>query len=292
MKLKLLFVLFLMGKSIFIDAQCNFGLSLDDQLIVCSSTELPINLGESMSLDSVNAPYSFYWDCIYSPYPGATLTVDEFFFLDNPTSQFPNLINSIEGDTIVFNLTVTSESGSQCFEAINVVTSCWITLLEPCGSFAIEDGASVTLCSPYTACLPPATYSWSPTDFLNDPTASSPIATPIESTTYCVLITDAFGCTITSCSDVLVGVGVNEQMDNSDFFVYPNPTSSNLTVQLPNNDNWTVRVFNSNGQLVSTEKINGNNRLDLNLQNFTSGLYTVQAMNSAGGVYSEMVVKE
>jgi len=292
MKHRLLFVLLLIAKSIFIDAQCNFGLSLDDQLNICSSTELPINLGESMSLDSVNTPYSIYWDCIYSPYPGATLTVDEFFFLDNPTSQFPNLINSIEGDTIVFNLTVTSESGSQCFETINVVTSCWITLLEPCGSFAIEDGASVTLCSPNTACLPPATYSWSPTDFLNDPTASSPVATPVESTTYCVLITDAFGCTITSCSDVVVGVSVNEQMDNFDFLVFPNPTSSNLTIQLPNTDTWTIRLYNMNGQLISTEKISGNNLHDLNLQNFTSGLYTVQAMNNEGKVYSGIVVKE
>ena len=292
MKYKLLFVLLLISKPMFIDAQCNLGLSLDEQINICSSTELPINLGESMSLDSVNAPYSFYWDCIYSPYPGATLIVDEFFFLDNPTSQYPNLINSIEGDTIVFNLTVTSESGSQCFDAINVVTSCWITLLDGCSSFAIEDGASVTLCSPHTACIPPATYSWSPTDFLNDPTASSPVATPVESTTYCVLITDAFGCTITSCSDVLVGVGLNEQMDDSDFLVYPNPTSSNLTIQLPTNDNWTVRLYNMNGQLVSTEKINGNNRLDLNLQNFTSGLFTVQAMNDGGKVYTEVVVKE
>ena len=74
--------------------------------------------------------------------------------------------------------------------------------------------------------------------------------------------------------------------------LFPSPTSSNLTIQLPTNDNWTVRLYNMNGQVVSTEKITGNNRLDLNLQNFTSGLYTVQAMNDNGKVYTEVVVKE
>jgi hypothetical protein len=47
-----------------------------------------------------------------------------------------------------------------------------------------------------------------------------------------------------------------------------------------------------NGQLVSTEKINQSNFIQLNFQNLNTGLYTVQAMNSAGRVYSEMVVKE
>jgi hypothetical protein len=47
-----------------------------------------------------------------------------------------------------------------------------------------------------------------------------------------------------------------------------------------------------NGQVVSAERINGNNRLDFNLQNFTAGLYTVQAMNDSGKVYTEVVVKE
>ncbi len=74
--------------------------------------------------------------------------------------------------------------------------------------------------------------------------------------------------------------------------LFPSPTSSYLSIQLPTNDIWTVCLFNMNGQVVSTEKINGNNRLDLNLQNFTSGLYTVQAMNENGKVHTEVVVKE
>ena len=91
------------------------------------------------------------------------------------------------------------------------------------------------------------------------------------------------GCTISEVADLKATATIS---------VYPNPTSYNLSVQLPNTDHWTIRLYNMSGQLISTEKISGNNRHDLNLQNFTSGLYTVQAMNEDGKVYTEVVVKE
>jgi hypothetical protein len=87
-------------------------------------------------------------------------------------------------------------------------------------------------------------------------------------------------------------LGMNDISATKEMISYPNPTSSNLTIQLPNTDNWAVRVFNSNGQLVSTEKINQSNFIQLNIQNLNTGLYTVQAMNDNGKVYTEVVVKE
>ena len=98
---------------------------------------------------------------------------------------------------------------------------------------------------------------------------------------------DSLGCLIPGCS-----VGITEFEDSTDLLVYPNPTSSNLTIQLPTNDNWTVRLYNMNGQLVSTEKVNQSTFIQLDIQNLNTGLYNIQAMNSAGRVYSEMVVKE
>jgi hypothetical protein len=98
---------------------------------------------------------------------------------------------------------------------------------------------------------------------------------------------DSLGCLIPGCS-----VGITEFEDLTNLLVYPNPTSSNLTIQLPNTGTWTIRLYNMSGQLVSTEKINQSNFIQLNIQNMNTGLYTVQAMNSAGRVYSEMVVKE
>jgi hypothetical protein len=87
-------------------------------------------------------------------------------------------------------------------------------------------------------------------------------------------------------------LGMNDISSTQEMISYPNPTSSDLRIQLPNTDNWIIRLYNMSGQLISTEKISGNNLLDLNLQNFTSGLYTVQAMNNEGKVYTEVVMKE
>ncbi|MBI4945833.1 MAG: gliding motility-associated C-terminal domain-containing protein [Bacteroidetes bacterium] len=42
-----------------------------------------------------------------------------------------------------------------------------------------------------------ATYQWFPSTGLSDPTLSNPVASPIQTTTYCVTVTDA----ITGCSD-------------------------------------------------------------------------------------------
>jgi hypothetical protein len=85
---------------------------------------------------------------------------------------------------------------------------------------------------------------------------------------------------------------VSELVESTSLKLFPNPTANEINIQLPTADTWIVRVFNSNGQLVSTEKINQSSFVQLNIQNLNTGLYTVQAMNSAGRVYSEMVVKE
>lgn len=88
-------------------------------------------------------------------------------------------------------------------------------------------------------------------------------------------------------------VNIEETADHQNALtVFPSPTSGSLSIQLPNTDTWIIHVFNSNGQLVSTENINQSNFIQLNIQNMNTGLYTVQAMNSDGIVYSEMVVKE
>ncbi len=75
--------------------------------------------------------------------------------------------------------------------------------------FNFEDGAdSVRACfgDPTQILLngdPNFTYTWSPEDGLDDPTSSNPLATPDESTTYSVTVTDGM-CEVTGEVDVLV----------------------------------------------------------------------------------------
>jgi len=70
-----------------------------------------------------------------------------------------------------------------------------------------ETSANAVICpgeSVFIAALGGLDYAWSPTDGLVDPTAPSTEATPTETTTYTVTVTDANGCTATD--DIVVVV--------------------------------------------------------------------------------------
>ncbi len=48
------------------------------------------------------------------------------------------------------------------------------------------------------------TYSWEPSDYLDDPTIPNPVAKPKETTTYCVTVTDGSDCEAVKCVTVVV----------------------------------------------------------------------------------------
>jgi glutaredoxin-related protein len=91
------------------------------------------------------------------------------------------------------------------------------------------------------------------------------------------------GCTIS---------GVEEQAGKKEVELigYPNPFTSNLTLQfnckeLPVN----IQIFNSVGQGVHTEAVNGRQQLTLNTESFATGVYVVRAADSS---LTETFVKE
>ncbi|MBT8234120.1 MAG: gliding motility-associated C-terminal domain-containing protein, partial [Bacteroidia bacterium] len=67
------------------------------------------------------------------------------------------------------------------------------------------------------------TYNWEPVETLDDPESPTPIATPLETTTYFVTVTDLNGCTGTA--EVTVEV-IQPNCDESDIFI-PNMFTPN-----------------------------------------------------------------
>ncbi|MEO8734162.1 MAG: T9SS type B sorting domain-containing protein, partial [Flavobacteriales bacterium] len=55
-----------------------------------------------------------------------------------------------------------------------------------------------------------ASYLWSPASSLNDPTSPDPLASPLDTTMYTVVITTAQGCVVTDSMLVVVQIGVPE----------------------------------------------------------------------------------
>lgn len=73
-----------------------------------------------------------------------------------------------------------------------------------------------------------------------------------------------------------------EEIDNSiQVFVYPNPASDVAQLQLSENVNGSVMVFDAQGRVVTHELLAGNSHL-FNVANWANGLYTYAVFNQQG----------
>ena len=81
--------------------------------------------------------------------------------------------------------------------------------------------------------------------------------------------------------EVIPGLDITEEMENT-VNIYPNPSSdfTNLNLYLANNENITIKLYNSLGQVVKTEQKglmpHGNHDLKINLDNLVEGLYFIE----------------
>ncbi len=93
----------------------------------------------------------------------------------------------------------------------------------------------------------------------------------------CPFITDAvFTQTVSTCT------GIDEVINNNLVSIYPNPASEILNVQLEMiNDNTTISVINSLGEVVLIEKVISNN-ITLKTSNLTSGIYFIKVEGKNG----------
>ena len=66
------------------------------------------------------------------------------------------------------------------------------------------------------------------------------------------------------------------------FSVFPNPTTSELNIQLPANENGVIRIFNANGQLVTSFNNFNNGTAKVDVSNLANGVYDVQYQNVNG----------
>ncbi len=101
--------------------------------------------------------------------------------------------------TTTYCVTVSDENGCLDVDCVNIIVSEFT---------AANAGSNQTICPGGTTQLfasGGSQYNWSPTTGLNNSSIANPIATPTNTTTYCVTVTDNNGCTDTDCMQVAVG---------------------------------------------------------------------------------------
>ncbi len=81
--------------------------------------------------------------------------------------------------------------------------------------------------------------------------------------------------------EVVPGLDITEETENK-VSIFPNPSTdfTNLNLQLANNENITIKLYNSLGQLVKMDQkglmSHGNHDLKINLDNLVEGLYFIE----------------
>lgn len=79
-------------------------------------------------------------------------------------------------------------------------------------------------------------------------------------------------------------VGINEISNVTDFKVYPNPAVSEITISYTSRTNIDkVSIYNLNGQEISSTAVEsmGDNKLTIDLQNYSPGFYIARVGNSS-----------
>jgi PKD repeat protein len=89
------------------------------------------------------------------------------------------------------------------------------------------------------------------------------------------------------------GVGMNDQVDQNEFLVYPNPSNGSLHVIIPRaSTEGVMEIFNANGQLVFTKNFSSTDKSEqhIALHHLPDGIYILKLTASAGNWNKRFVI--
>jgi gliding motility-associated-like protein len=156
--------------------------------VVCAAANTPVQLGGNPTATGGTPPYVYHWN------PSAGLS----------DTAAANPIATVSSST-TFYVTVTDAKGCISIDSVTVTQNTAPTA---------NAGADTTICEGFgvilggtpttTSGTGPFQYSWTPTQGLNNNNTANPLATPLVTTVYSVLVTDSNGCQITDNITVTV----------------------------------------------------------------------------------------
>ncbi|MDF2436065.1 MAG: repeat-containing protein [Bacteroidota bacterium] len=79
----------------------------------------------------------------------------------------------------------------------------------------------------------------------------------------------------------VVTVGVEENMAANEVLLYPNPGTDHFTIEVANDQNTEVAIYNGTGQMVYSSKLRAS-KTEIEIDALSSGIYFVQIKNSKG----------
>lgn len=184
-----------------------------------------------------------------------------------------------------------------------------ITICCPGGTDTLRAIANMTNCS-----CTNYSYSWTPTTGLSNPTSSATAVSPTVSTVYQVCVTayknkGCFTYCCTACDSVTVTVNnaccrlgkfnnesdvANKNYDKSSINVFPNPASSEITIETTAiEENSELRFYDSYGKLIwKRSNINGNNKFKIDVSQLPKGIYLAEIYAGNKETLSKKIIIE
>jgi len=151
-----------------------------------------------------------------------------------------------------YTAVVTDANGCTQMQTVSVTQITGPTVVASASPSAITAGASSTLIA-----TGGGTYFWSPATDLSCTTCANPTATPPQTTSYCVLVTDNNGCEDSTCIVVTVDIpcgtiyipnafSPNHDGENDMLQVYYGNIACIKTLELIIYNRWGEKVFETN----------------------------------------------
>jgi len=113
--------------------------------------------------------------------------------------------------------------------------------------------------------------------------------------TYTAVVTQS-GCSSSPSNGILVlPVGINIEIADRTFEIYPNPNKGEFNIKVENlkNEEYNIEIYNNLGSLIWKQEdvtINGTYTMHVVLKQSPSGIYLIALRNKANSIVKKMVV--
>jgi gliding motility-associated-like protein len=161
---------------------------------ICAGSNVCVTIGGTNAVSGGTAPYIIEW----SPVAGIC-----------NSNSIPNPdVNPT--DTTTYVLLVTDAYGCVAVDSMVLFANPAVTASVRPDTAICQGGAALLGGSPTgSGGTSPFTYTWAPGSGLSNTTGANPIATPGVTSTYCVTVTDAVGCSAATCQTVVVNPAIS-----------------------------------------------------------------------------------
>jgi hypothetical protein len=237
------------------------------------------SIGGSPTVLSGTPPYTYTWT-IKEPYQLGSNFLHADVFLSDTTIANPAVVDGFGlVDSMYFFLQVEDNAGFIAKDSILIRLSTFGLSLD-FFTYNIYSGDSLFLNwgSQVGGGLGSLSYLWQPTHGLIDSTSNVFWAYPTQSVNYYCIVTDAFGCSITTPIVYYINVhylSVDEllETETTDFIAYPNPTTGEFYLDLNEKRVDRIQIFDVNMRLMDEV---APPLASFDMSNYAKGTYFIQ----------------